>query len=125
MTLIDSGVLALAAGSIGLVNWYFLGPRRTPAARASITDGVQAVTVTVQGGYSPAVIAVERGRPVRLTFDRRETNPCSEEVVLAPWGLRRFLPAHQTTTVEFTPAESGRFDYTCGMGMLRGTIEVR
>jgi P-type Cu+ transporter len=27
--------------------------------------------------------------------------------VLAPWGIRRFLPAHQQTTIEFTPAEAG------------------
>lgn len=125
MTSTDFGVLALAAGLIGLVNWYFLGQRRTPAVRAAEAGGVQALTVTVAGGYSPAVVEVERGRPVRLTFDRREDNPCSEEVVLGAWGLRRFLPAHQTTTVEFTPAEAGRFEYTCGMGMLRGTIVVR
>ncbi|MFP5379256.1 MAG: cupredoxin domain-containing protein [Vicinamibacteria bacterium] len=125
MTSTDFGVLALAAGLIGLVNWYFLGQRTAPAVRAAEAGGAQALTVTVAGGYSPAVVEVERGRPVRLTFDRREDNPCSEEVVLGAWGLRRFLPAHQATTVEFTPAEAGRFEYTCGMGMLRGTIVVR
>ena len=87
-----------------------------PRARAALAPG------TVEAG---AVVEVERGRPVRLTFDRQEDNPCSEEVVLAPWGIRRFLPAHQQTTIEFTPAESGRFEYTCGMSMLRGTIVVK
>ncbi|MDP1569410.1 MAG: cupredoxin domain-containing protein [Vicinamibacterales bacterium] len=127
MTPIDGSVLLGAAGLIVLVNWYFLFSRRgAPAVRAQATDGgVQALTVRVAGGYSPAVVEVERGRLVRLTFDRQEENPCSEEVVLAPWGIRRFLPAHQQTTIEFTPAEAGRFEYTCGMSMLRGTIVVK
>jgi plastocyanin domain-containing protein len=127
MTPTDAGVLVAAAGLIALVNWYFLFSRRSaPAARAAaFAGGAQQITVQVAGGYSPAVIEVERGRPVRLTFDRRENNPCSEEVVLGPWGIRRFLPAHEKTVVEFTPVEAGRFEYTCGMSMLRGTIVVK
>lgn len=127
MTPSDIGVLVSAAALIALVNWYFLFSRRSvPAVRARATaGGAQELTVRVAGGYSPAVVEVERGRPVRLTFDRQEENPCSEEVVLGPWGIRRFLPAHEKTTVEFTPAESGRFEYTCGMSMLRGTIVVK
>jgi plastocyanin domain-containing protein len=127
MTPSDAVVLIVAAGLIALVNWYFLFSRRTtPAVRARAAGGgAQQVTVQVAGGYSPAVVEVERGRPVRLTFDRQDENPCTEEVVLGAWGIRRFLPAHQQTTIEFTPAEAGRFEYTCGMSMLRGTIVVK
>ena len=127
MTPSDVGVLIAAAGLIALVNWYFLFSRLSaPAVRArAAAGGTQEITVLVAGGYSPAILEVERGRPVRLTFDRQEENPCSEEVVLGPWGIRRFLPPHQKTTVEFTPAEVGRFEYTCGMSMLRGTIVVK
>jgi plastocyanin domain-containing protein len=61
---------------------------------------------------------------VRLVFDRQETAGCSEEVVIPDFGVRRFLPPHQRTTVEFTPTEPGRFEFTCGMGMLRGAVVV-
>jgi plastocyanin domain-containing protein len=62
---------------------------------------------------------------VQLTFDRRENNPCSEEVVIGALGIRRDLPAFERTAVEFTPQTSGRYDFTCGMGMLHGTLVVK
>ena len=76
------------------------------------------------GGYAPAEVRVKAGRPVRLVFDRQETNPCSEEVVIPDFGIRRFLPPHQKTAVEFTPTRPGSHEFTCGMGMLRGKVIV-
>jgi hypothetical protein len=57
---------------------------------------------------------------VRLVFDRQETSGCSEEVVFGDFGIRRYLPAHQQTVVEVTPPAPGTYEFTCGMGMLRG-----
>jgi len=119
----DIIVVLAAAALIVAVNWYFLGPRRPE--RATRGDGVQEATITVAGGYSPAVVEVDAGRPVRLTFDRRETNPCSEEVVFSTLGIRRALPPFEKTVVEFTPATAGRIEFTCGMGMLRGAVVAR
>lgn len=82
------------------------------------------MTIVVEGGYTPAHLTVRKGQPVRLHFDRRETSSCSEEAVLPDFGVRRFLPAHETTVVEITPRESGSFEFTCGMGMLRGRLTV-
>jgi Cu+-exporting ATPase len=65
-----------------------------------------------------------RGTPVRLVFDRRETSPCSEEVVLPDFGMKHYLPAHRPIVVEFTPTEAGTFGFSCGMNMLRGRITV-
>ena len=78
----------------------------------------------MQGGYSPAVVRVHAGEAVRLIFDRQERSSCSEEVVLEQWGIRRFLPPLRETQVEFTPTEPGEYDFTCGMGMLRGKVIV-
>jgi plastocyanin domain-containing protein len=47
-----------------------------------------------------------------------------EGIVLGDFRIRRFLPAFQKTVVELTPRKVGRFDFTCGMGMLHGTIVV-
>ena len=124
MTGLDWGIALVALVLIGLVNWYFLGGRRTTAAVAATPAG-QAITIRVEGGYSPNRIEVEHGKPVRLTFDRQEDNPCSEEVVLPAFNIRRALPAFQQTVVEFTPAEAGEFEFKCGMGMLHGSIKVR
>ncbi len=109
--------------TIGLVLWYFFGEREAVAARAG-AGGVQEIKVTVKGGYSPDVIVVERGRPVRLNFYRDETSSCSEQVVFGDFRIARTLPAFRTTAVEFTPERAGEFAFTCGMSMLRGRLVV-
>jgi plastocyanin domain-containing protein len=119
MTPLDWGIAAIAVVLIALTNWYFLGPKK--AAVAAATGGVVDLTVRVEGGYSPAEIEVPVGSTVRMTFDRREDNPCSDELVIADFGIRRDLPAFAKTVIEFT-ATPGRHEFKCGMGMLHGAI---
>jgi plastocyanin domain-containing protein len=125
VTAIDWVVLAAGLGAILWVNWYFFLADRGAAVAATpggAPGGVQEVAVTVRGGYRPATVRVQAGRPVRLVFDRQETSGCSEEVVFGDFGVRRFLPAHQRTAVEVTPPAPGTYEFTCGMGMLRGKL---
>ena len=121
-------VLAGAA-AIAWVNWYFFLAERGAATAAMAAGGAAAggagvaqATIVVQGGYSPAVVKAKAGQPVRLVFDRRETSGCSEEVVFPDFGVRTYLPSGQRTTIEITPPRAGRYGFTCGMGMLRGTL---
>ena len=80
--------------------------------------------IAVRGGYDPGTVTVKAGSPVRLVFDRQETSSCSEEIVLPDFGIRRYLPAHEKTAVEFTPTAAGTYEITCGMGMLHGKLVV-
>ncbi|HQU90874.1 MAG TPA: cupredoxin domain-containing protein [Pyrinomonadaceae bacterium] len=116
-------VILGGVGLIGLVLWYFFGERESVAAAVN-AGGVQEIGITVKGGYSPDVIAVKRGIPVRLNFYRDETSSCSEQVILSDFGIARDLPAFKTTAVEFTPDKSGEFPFTCGMNMLHGKLIV-
>ena len=122
-------VVAGGAAAIAWINWYFFlaqpatataGPAAGAAGQGS--DAVPEVTITVDGGYDPAAVRVAVGRPVRLIFDRRDTGSCSEEVVFPDFGIRKFLPTGQKTTIEITPPAAGRYAFTCGMSMLRGTL---
>ena len=119
---------AVLLGGLALMTaiyrWFFRAGRRAVQAPES-AGGVQEQVITVSGGYSPATVTVRVGRPVRLVFDRQETNPCSEEIVIGAFGVKKFLPAHQRTAVEFTPITPGTFDFMCGMGMLHGTLVVK
>ena len=117
-------VVAFAIAAIAWVNWYFFFADRSAAAAVSTDAGLQEVGITVKGGYTPAEIHAKAGVPLRLVFDRQETSSCSEEVVLGDFGVRRFLPPFERTTIELTPNQTGRFDFTCGMGMLHGTLIV-
>ena len=120
MTPLDWAIAAAAAILIALTNWYFLGPKKA-ATVSTATDGVVDLTVVVEGGYSPSEIEVPAGSRVRMTFDRREDNPCSDELVIPDFGIRRDLPAFTKTLVELT-ATPGRHEFKCGMGMLHGAI---
>lgn len=117
-------VLGGGIGMIGAIYWWFFRAAGPAVAAATDRTGVQVQVITVAGGYSPATVTVSLGRPVRLVFDRQETNPCSEEVVIPEFQVKRFLPAHQRTPVEFTPTHAGSFDFACGMGMLHGKLVV-
>ena len=117
-------VLIAAAALIALVLWYFFGERQGVAAQTTAA-GVQEVKITVKGGYSPDVVVVRQGRPVRLDFYRDETASCSEQVIFGDFGIARDLPAYRTTPVEFTPDQPGEFTWTCGMNMLRGKLIVQ
>jgi plastocyanin domain-containing protein len=112
-------------GLAGFVVWYFFLSSRPVASAVSSSGGVQEVDITVKGGYSPDVIEVERGKPVRLNFYRDEENSCSEELLLPDFSIRRELPAFKTTLIELLPQQPGRFEFTCGMGMLRGSLIVK
>ena len=124
MSVTDYLVLAFGVAAIAWVNWYFFIAGRSPARDAVTTAGRQEVTITVHGGYEPSSVRVRKGEPVRLVFDRQEASGCSEEVVIPDFGIRRFLPPFEKTAVEVTPATAGTFEFTCGMGMLRGKLIV-
>jgi Cu(I)/Ag(I) efflux system membrane fusion protein len=80
--------------------------------------------ILVKGRYSPEVIHVKVGKPVRLHFYRDEDADCTNEVVFENLGIRRRLPARETTTIVFTPTEVGEIAFSCGMGMVRGKLIV-
>jgi plastocyanin domain-containing protein len=113
------GGLLLAA----FVLWFFFAPRASEKAVKS-AGGVQEIKITVQGGYSPDRIEVKRDLPVRLLFQREESNPCTEQVIFGDFGISKMLPQGQTVPVEFTPDKTGQFTFHCGMNMVRGKLVV-
>ena len=124
----DISEILVTLGGIGLaafVLWYFFFSARQTASAVSTSGGLQEVSITVKGGYSPDIIEVERGKTVQLNFYRDEENSCSEELLIPDFRIRRDLPAFKTTLVELLPQQPGRFEFTCGMGMLRGVLVVK
>ena len=126
MTKTELLVLAASLSAIVWVNWYFFVAGRSAAVAASAVsaDATPEIVIEVDGGYSPNVVQGRVGQPLRLIFDRKDDSSCSEEIVMPDFGVRRFLPTGQRTTVEITPTTAGRHAFTCGMGMLRGTVVV-
>ncbi|HEU0291511.1 MAG TPA: cupredoxin domain-containing protein [Anaerolineales bacterium] len=107
-----------------LIAWYFWFAPKTQTRALVAESGAQEVAITVKGGYTPDVIVVQKGRPVRLTFTRRESAACSERVLFPDFNKSSPLPEGEPTTIEFTPEKAGEYGFQCQMGMLRGKLIV-
>jgi Cu+-exporting ATPase len=114
--------VAIGLALIAFLYVFFFG-KRSLVAHPPPT-GPQEITVVVAGGYRPETIVAKKGMPLKLIFDRRESNPCSDEVVLPEFGIRLSLPAHEKTPIEVIPQREGEFPFSCGMNMLHGKIKV-
>lgn len=124
MTLSDVFVLFGGLALIAGIAWFFWGPRGKGQQTSSTSSGYQEAMVLVKGGYTPDVIVVQHGKPVRLNFRREETAACSEMVVFGDFGKSVKLPTGETVPVEFLPDKPGEYEFTCQMGMLRGKLVV-
>jgi plastocyanin domain-containing protein len=109
---------------IGLIAWYFWMSKPDGTVAGITSDGTQEAFIVVKGGYSPDTIRVKAGTPVRLVFNRQESDPCSERVVLDDFGVSADLPQGSSVPVAFTPTDPGSYEFACQMGMLRGRILV-
>lgn len=111
-------------GLIGLELWWFLFSK-SKSRQATTQGGIQEVTVTVDGGYEPNQIVVQSGQPVRLNFYRKDSSRCLEQVRFPDFHIAQELPLNQTTAIEFMPDQPGSYQFTCGMNMFRGVVEVQ
>jgi plastocyanin domain-containing protein len=111
-------------GLIGFIVWFFWLVKAKGVKAALTSGGYQEQLVLVKGGYTPDVIVVERGKPVRLKFVRQESASCSEMVLLPAFDKSVTLPEGETVPIEFLPKESGEYEFACQMGMFRGKLIV-
>ncbi len=110
--------------AIVFIVWFFWLVKK-PGVKAALTgSGYQEAMVLVKGGYTPDVIVVERGKPVRLNFVRAESASCSEMVLFPDFKKSAQLPEGETVAVELMPDKAGEFEFQCQMGMLRGKLIV-
>ena len=117
-------VTLLGFAAIAFIVWFFWMVKKPGVKAAVSSSGYQELMVLVKGGYTPDVIVVQKGRPVRLTFTRQESSACSEKVLFPDFNQNALLPEGEQVTLEFTPEQSGEYGFQCQMGMLRGKLIV-
>ncbi len=111
-------------GGIGFmiwIAWYFWFSTRV-AVKATVAGKRQEVMITVKGGYTPDIIVVKAGLPVRLNFNRQETSACSEMVVFPDFNKSAYLPTDQIVSLDILPEKPGEYEFSCQMGMLKGKL---
>ncbi|HBW31237.1 MAG TPA: cupredoxin domain-containing protein [Nostoc sp. UBA8866] len=100
-------------------------PTESATKAVKTPEGTQEATITVEKGYKPERVIVEVGQPVRLDFQRHNLSKCFDKLLIPDFDLAVNLAPNQTTSVEFTPKYPGEYQFTCGMKMYRGVVEVK
>lgn len=99
------------------------------AAQASQTLATtippDAVRVNIgSGGFQPALLQVNAGKPVKLAITRDRQPNCGNRIVFSSLGITRDLPLGATVIVELPAQPAGELRFTCGMGMYKGSILI-
>lgn len=105
--------------SILFTYWFFF-MKKINTVQASGT-----VNILVDGGYKPESISIPYGQSTKLVFERKDSSSCLEEIVIADFKVRKFLPLNEKTEIEINPTKKGEFDFSCGMGMYHGKLIVK
>lgn len=119
MTIDELLVTVFSVAGMVFTYWFFL--MKKEGAMVSVIDSV---SIVVDGGYSPDTISISQGKTTRISFFRKDSSSCLEEVVLGDFKIRKFLPLNKKVTIEVAPQKIGDYNFTCGMGMFHGKIKV-
>jgi plastocyanin domain-containing protein len=94
------------------------------AAGPVIQNGVQIINSTLLPNRYPGIV-VQQGIPVRwiINAPQGSINGCNNRLIIREYGIQHtFQPGDNV--IEFLPEKTGRFTYSCWMGMIRSTITV-
>ncbi|EKE14347.1 MAG: Heavy metal transport/detoxification protein [uncultured bacterium] len=90
----------------------------------NIESGKQVIYMDViSGGYSPNQFTIKKGVPVKWVINGKNVFGCQGYFVVPSLSISKALNAGENL-IEFTPKETGFINFSCGMGMYRGRIEV-
>lgn len=119
--------IALIGGTL-----YFISDRPPSSGgevaqsqNVEIRDGVQYVTVTAKGGYSPRVMEIKGGLPTKLVVKTDGTYDCSASLVVRSVGFQKILQPTGEEVIDLgTPKSGDKVQGVCGMGMYNFQIKV-
>ncbi|AVK63767.1 copper-binding protein [Lactobacillus sp. CBA3606] len=118
-------VTLVAVILISFIIWWFSGKHQTTQLTAAMTNHQQAVSVEVNGGYTPSTVVLKQGVPAEIQFNRKDPSTCLEQVVFPDFGINQFLPKNQPAAVKIDTSKAGEYDYACGMNMFHGKVIIK
>ena len=131
-----SGVVVMILGLVminrGLINFGWGARGFLPRGSASqtqylVTGEVKEFQVANMdlsyGGYSPNVLYVKKGVPVRWVINVKQMSGCTDEIIMPAYNIRKKL-AYGENIIEFTPTQAGEIRFSCWMQMVWGRFIV-
>lgn len=96
----------------------------TVANLAEKKNGYQIVKMAVDaGGYSPNSFVVKQNIPVKWVVDGKNVFGCQGFLVAPQMNIQSALKLGENV-FEFTPSQKGTLNFSCSMGMYRGSFTV-
>lgn len=94
-------------------------------SNVEVRDGVQYVTVTAKGGYSPRVSTVQADIPTKLIMKTNGTYDCSSSLVIRSVGFQKVLEPEGETEIDLGILKTGQqIQGVCSMGMYSFQIKA-
>lgn len=110
--------------SIYGINLGFNQVNNGNSSNVKVENGKQIINMDViSGGYVPNYFTVKKGIPVKWIINGKNVFGCQGYFVVPSLGISKALNEGENI-IEFTPTETGFINFSCGMGMYRGRIEV-
>ena len=110
--------------SIYGINFGFNNFNKGIYSDVKIENGKQIINMDViSGGYSPNYFSVKKGIPVKWIVNGKNVFGCQGYFVVPTLNISKALNEGENI-IEFTPTETGFINFSCGMGMYRGRIEI-
>jgi sulfite exporter TauE/SafE len=89
-----------------------------------VENGQQIIKMdVVASGYKPNYFSVKKGVPVKWIVNGKNVFGCQGYFVVPQLNISKALSEGENI-FEFTPKDLGFINFSCGMGMYRGRIEV-
>jgi len=74
-------------------------------------------------GYSPNVLYVKKGIPVRWVINVKQMSGCTDEIVMPEYNIDKKLQKGENV-IEFVPQKAGEIKFSCWMEMVWGKFIV-
>ncbi len=112
--------------ALGIV---FFGDNSTsvakPVQNVEVKDGIQFITLTAKGGYTPRKSTAKANIPTILRFDTNGTFDCSSSVRIPSMNVSKMLPQTGMTEIDLGNPKVGLLQGSCGMGMYPFEIDFQ
>jgi len=120
--------LTVAGYPVRLPSWSVSSPAIASSGGAIepiVMDGNMQVIKMKLGyaGYEPNHFTVQAGTPVRWEVNGDNAGGCTSVLVSRQLGIQQLLKKGQNL-IAFTPQTPGEVQFSCSMGMVRGSITV-
>lgn len=130
MKIVAAGVLILGlyyiSNFLAIYGINFTNKSNEPnkTYESNVVDGKQIINMdVVSSGYVPNYFSVKKGVPVKWIVNGKNVFGCQGYFVVPKLNIQKALEPGENI-FEFTPEDSGFINFSCGMGMYRGRIEV-